>query len=455
MASVLNNLFGGKSSASAKPAQAGGDSDFADFSKGPEPSVTSIPSAAPVPQASNTFGGVQPEQTLRPYTKWYNVHERYTWSDFKAEGIILSVIAVVLILHLVGARLNRSKAKKWIRAHVAPLTSEFALVGFAGVPPIIADKKGDELVQALADANTQQGEKLLKEKSLFEFATYATGRGNVAFLDVKLTLLKRFNPLTVFFEYAMAFFFDSVSQTYDVAEAAIYPFDGKEALTVPGLPGAAELRTKESKSSFDNFVWAIVHKESMKQVRDDRYDVSLTVTKDNSKLPNWLTVMTESAEITDALLTPELARAAEAAGDLFEYLIISDQPIEKPKTLNETTPRKRIFLKYRLPANDDYTNLVPLFKYFLRLTDKLVQVAHFRPEVLRKVKAARDHVAKEIQKADEESKAEERAAERERLKKEKRDRELNALDAKAQKKYLEKEREKELKRSMKKQTMRA
>jgi hypothetical protein len=124
-------------------------------------------------------------------------------------------------------------------------------------------------------------------------------------------------------------------------------------------------------------------------------------------------------------------------------------------SLNETTPRKRIFLKYRLPSNNDYTNLVPLFRYFLRLTDLLVQGAHFRPEVLRKVKAARDATIKQIQKADEDSKAEERAQERERAKKAKRDQELNALDAKAQKKYLEREREKEMKKSMKKQTLRA
>jgi hypothetical protein len=300
--------------------------DFADFSQSADPSPV------PFSPASNTLGGVQPQQTLRPYTKWYRIHERHTWSDFKAEGIILSVIAVALIFHLIGARLNRTKAKKWIRDHANTLTSEFALVGFAGVPPAVADKKGDELVQALADSNARQGESLLKEKSLFEFATYATGRANVAFLDVKLTLMKRFNPLTTLAETALGFFIDSFPQPQDVVEATLYPFDGKEASIVPGLPGAAELRYKDGKSSFDGFVWAIVHKECMKQVRDDRYDVSLTYTKDNAKLPNWLTVMSESAEITDALLTPELAKAAEAAGDLLEYLIVSDQPIDKPKT---------------------------------------------------------------------------------------------------------------------------
>lgn len=299
--------------------------DFADFA------AAADPSPAPISPVSNTFGA-QPQQTLRPYTKWYNVHERYSWSDFKAEGVILGIISVALLLHLLGARSNRSKAKKWIRAHAAPLSAEFAVVGFAGVPAIAADKKGDELVKALEESSAQQGDRLLKEKSLFEFATYATGRANVAFVDVKLTLLKRFNPLTAFFESAIGFFWESVGQPQDVVEATLYPFDGKEGQLVPGVPGAAELRGKDSKSTYDNFVWALVHKECMRRVRDERYDVSLTFTKDNSKLPNWLTVMSESAEITEAVLTPELIQAAEAAGDLLEYLIISDQPIDKPRT---------------------------------------------------------------------------------------------------------------------------
>ncbi|KAK0630789.1 hypothetical protein B0T17DRAFT_529322 [Bombardia bombarda] len=452
MENVLNNLFGGsKPAASPEPVQAG-DSDFADFAEGADPSP--LPLSTP----SLTFGGAAPEQTIRPYTKWYNVHERHSLSEFKVEGLILSCITVVLLLHLLGARLNRNKAKKWIRAHASPLAAEFALVGYSGVPASARDKTGDELLGALADANAAKGDGILREKSLFEFATYATGRANVAFVDVKLVLVKRFNPLTTLIETVLGFFFDSFAQPTDIVEAILYPFDGKEALTVPALPGAAELRaTKDSntKSAFDGFVWAIVHKECMKQVRDERYDVSLTFTKDNAKLPSWLTVMSESAEITDVMLTPELIKAAEAAGDEFEYLIVSDQPLEKPATIEETVPRKRIFLKYRLPSSNNYDSLVPIFSYFLRITDQLVQSARFRPEVLRKVKAARDEAIKRIKKAGEEEKLEELAVEREKARKAKRDLELKALDAKAQKKFLEKEREKETRKSMKRQTTRA
>lgn len=267
------------------------------------------------------------------WTKWYNIHERHSLSDFKAEALILSCITVVLLLHLFGARLNREKARKWARAHAKPLADEFALVGCEGVPRFAGDKNGDELVKALAEANLAKGDAILKEKSLFEFATYATGRQNVAFMDVKLTLKKRFNPIMTFVEAAMGFFWDTLGSPEDTLDATIYPFDGREAQTVPGLPGAAELKAREGKSSaYDGFVWAIVNKERMKVFRDERYDLSITSTKDHAKLPSWLAIMTESAEVTEAMLTPELIKAAEAAGENLDYLIISDQPTEKPRT---------------------------------------------------------------------------------------------------------------------------
>lgn len=124
-------------------------------------------------------------------------------------------------------------------------------------------------------------------------------------------------------------------------------------------------------------------------------------------------------------------------------------------SIDETTPRKRIFLRYKLPSNNNYESLVPLFSYFIRMPDALVQSGRFRPEVLRKVKNVREEMIKQLRKADEEEKAEERAAEREKARKQKRDAELNTLDAKAQKKYLEKEREKEMRKMQKRQTTRA
>lgn len=183
------------------------------------------------------------------------------------------------------------------------------------------------MAEALAADDIPQT--LLKEKTAQEFITYATGRQNVAFVDIKLTLYKRYNPAIFLVEWAMSFFLDSVRPPTERMEATAYAFDGKERDLVPKQKGQ-EQEIRVPQSSYDNFVWAVVHKEAMRNLRDDRYDISLTSTKDHAKLPVWATTMSESAEITDFFLTPELIKAIETAGDAFEYLVVTDQPLDKP-----------------------------------------------------------------------------------------------------------------------------
>lgn len=378
-----------------------------------------------------------------PWTKWYNVHERHSLSEFKAEGFILISTVILFIFHFIGSRANRNKAKAWMRANAGAMQSEFASVGF---------DRGVTM-----DADSLQAEKFLREKSLSEFTSYATGRQNAAFMDVNINMTKKFNPILLGVEKAGSFLAESLGAApEDTVEAVIYPFDGKESLTVPvrrDIP-EEEQRPKDSKTSFDGFVWAVVNKSRMQKLRDDRYDVSLTATKDNSKLPEWLSVMSESAEITDTFLTKELADLVKAVGDDFHYLIVSDQPSDSPRSLEETTPRKRIMIKYNMPSGDNYDAVLPLFSYFMRIPDLLVEKAHFRPEVLKKLRTPREAKVNQIKKSFEEEAAEDRLAEREKAKKAKRDADLKGLDAKAQKKYLDKEREKEQRRSQKKMTMR-
>lgn len=449
MAAVLNSLFGGsKPYVKQVPL---GDPDFADFAGAPDPSPAGFDGSS----ASIGGAAAAPTGSAVPFTKWYNIHERHSLHEFKQEGVIFAAIIVIVFIHLWGTRTNRAKANAWMSAHESALEEEFALVGFGGrKPPSGEDIESNGLLQASANEKLNRPVQLLKEKSPNEFATYATGRLNVAFLDINLNLVKRYSPLSLIAEYAIGFLFDSVPVPVERMQAILYSFDGREALTAPGqIPGAAELRGN-LKSAYDGFVWAIVAKDGMKQLREERYDVSITATKDSPKLPNWVTVMSESAEVTELLLTPELIKAVEQAGDLFEHLIVTDQPIDKPIKLEETVPKKRVYLSLRIPSSD-YTSTLPIFSYFLRIVDQLASQAHLRPEVLRKVRTTREEFIRKLQKAQEEEKIEERTLEREKVKKAKRDRELQGLDAKAQKKYLEKEKEREMKRSQKRQTQRA
>ncbi len=258
--------------------------------------------------------------------------ERTTPADFYQEMFILPVIVLFVVVHLWGTRANKRKARGWMNAHAATLQEEFASVGFGGdtAPVSVDDVQSQGLLksQVAREGELANPMELLREKKADEYTTYATGRQNVAFVDVKLTMLKRYNPLMLLGENLLGFFFESMPPPEERMEATAYAFDAREAALVPPKTLGD---SKSPYSGYDGFVWGIVHKDMMRRLRNDRYDLSLTTTKDHPKLPIWATVMTESAEITDALLTPELCKAIEQAGEALVGLVITDQPIDQPR----------------------------------------------------------------------------------------------------------------------------
>ncbi|MCJ1410641.1 hypothetical protein MMC19_004727 [Ptychographa xylographoides] len=456
MADYLKGLFG--SSKTVVPSSSGDDAaDFADFAGAPDP-VPASSFASPVTASPAGTAPFPTSSTGIVYTKWYRVWERSSPSDFYSEMMILPFILIIAGVHVWGRRKNKRKARSWVQAHAPMLEKEFAVVGFGGrKSPSLEDVQESGLANALADNKLVIPSDLLKEKTAQEYTTYATGRQNVAFVDFKIILFKRFNPFTLLLEYLMSMFFESIKAPEERMEATSYAFDGKEKDLIP-VPNqkeqeALEARVRSLQSSYDGFVWAIVNKDNMKKLREDRYDISLTITKDHPKLPTWASVMSESAEVTDFMLTPELIKAVEEAGDtMFEYLIVTDQPVDKPLKLNETIPRKRLILSLQLPPSTSataYTPTASIFTYFLRLPDTLVSQAHFRPEVNRKIKATREEESRKLRRVDEDEKAEERKLEGDKKKKEEREKKLKSLSPAEQSKFLEKERERDRKKSEK------
>ncbi|KAF1988832.1 DUF1682-domain-containing protein [Aulographum hederae CBS 113979] len=455
MADYLKGLFGGAKPSAQAPIP---DSDFADFAGAPDPSpvpisaATAGTSAAPSPSSpfSSLFSPGAPSSAV-PYTKWYRVWERTSPKDFYLEAFVLPFIIVILFVHVWGTRTNRRKSKAWMTAHLPILREEFAQVGFKPSKRMLSvdEVQGSGLLKANEAAGEEEvTEELLKEKRPDLYLAYATGRQNAAFLDMQITLAKRYNPFMRFGELALGLFFESMPAPQERMEATLYAFDGKENILCRNAQPLSQ------KSTFDGFVWAVVHKDMMKRLRDDRYDLSLTSTKDHPKLPQWATVMSESAEITEAMLTPEIIKCINEAGEALEALVISDQPMEQPTKLEETVPRKRISMSLLLPPTDSYTVTLPLFQSFIRLPDHLVKTAHFRPESMRRVRATREDEIRKIKKVDEDEKAEERKKEQDRVKKEQRESKMRNLSAEEQKKFLEKERERDRKRGEKRMTRR-
>lgn len=246
-----------------------------------------------------------------------------TIHDFYQEMIIVPVLLFVVLVNYLGARMNAARVKKWAATYLPLLEGEYASVGFGTQGPGTGDVQSKGLAKAIEESSSVP-EELLRQKKKNEFFTYATGRQNVAWLDVKLTLYKRFNPFVWAVEAALAFFFESIPPPEERMEATAYVFDGREKSLLPQAGSTGN-------SAYDGFVWAVVHKDKMKQLRDDRYDLSLTATRDNAKLPEWATVMSESSEVTDTLITPELVKAVEAAGEDLEALVVSDMPVDAPR----------------------------------------------------------------------------------------------------------------------------
>lgn len=382
-------------------------------------------------------------------------------SDFYLEGVLIPFILVALLVHFWGTRTNKRKAKKWMAVHAPLLEREFALVGYGSVPkatPYPEGVQGDSLFEASAKLTGDNlPDELLKEKAAWEYESYASGRQNVAFVDIKILLKRRMNPLAMVAEEVTGLFIESVKPKPERVEAVLYAFDGKEKEFVPPpVPGSEEAGKVKSvvNSTYDPFVFAIVNKLAMRKLRDERYDLSLTFTKDHAKLPDWASVMSESAEVSDWMLTRELVDAVKEAGDLLEYLIITDQPTDKPTHLNETTPKKRLQLSLRLPSNGNYLPTLPIFSAFLRLPDFLVSNAKLRPEVMKKINATREVEKAKLKKISDKEAEEERLRTLDKMKKEERDRKMKGMSAEEQRKFLERENEKQRKKAEKKMTRR-
>ncbi|KAJ6261363.1 hypothetical protein Dda_4033 [Drechslerella dactyloides] len=417
--------------------------DFADFAAS---TVETVANAATSIVASAVTGAAEAQPTGSPVSPgifgdehpWYAFWMRVSPGDFVTEYFVVGFLTLMITWHFVGVGSNRRIAKNWVLQHVPLLQREYARVGFQRTLTT-----GEDVKDAVAAGKYVGNEKdLLREDSSQEFVHYSSGRMNVLTTVFDIKLKGRGNPFLWAFDVITSFLMDSIAAPADTVTITSYAADGSDASKTGG-----------HNSKFDGFVWGVVNKKAMSKHREARYDLSLTKTVDTNKLPPWLTVMTESAEITDLLLTKDLIAAIEKYGPSFQYLVITDQPADKPGSVAEfDKTKKRIILHANIDSSKD--NSGPIMEYFLRLPDFLVTNAHFRPEVLRKVRSMREDERRKLERVEEEKKAEERQANRDEKKKQERDAKLRGLSAEEQKKFLEKEKEKEMKKASKKQVRR-
>ncbi|KAK1236578.1 hypothetical protein PQX77_000130 [Marasmius sp. AFHP31] len=324
---------------------------------------------------------------------------------FKTEVYLVGIIVLYVVAWFIGKGVNGRKAESWVDAHKPVLEQQFSKANQRGL---------------LRDGYT-------------DFFTFSTGRRNIASLHVVLA----FRPIHDLLQYI----FYTVRTLVDLD----YRFRDDLELDFKLLPNALP----------HDFVWAVVAKEELRKIKDDRWDLTFTKTSENPGLPPNLSVMSEFADVTDNIL--RISPLANILKDpkiqpYFRSLSVTDQPRDRPAKPVEAEKReKHVILTLSIPPSSHTKDTVPIVEAVFPFIDSLTKI-NLRPETKTKLKKVRedldkslkaDAVAKakeEQEQAREDQKAAKRRAEEERIAK---------LPAAEQQKVLILEREK--KRSIRKQ----
>jgi hypothetical protein len=82
----------------------------------------------------------------------------------------------------------------------------------------------------------------------------------------------------------------------------------------------------------EDFVFAVLPQQESKTLRADRFDLKkFTKVSQTNRVPNKLTVSSESADLTELLLNGRVGDIITEAGDAFNSLIITCYPEFAPE----------------------------------------------------------------------------------------------------------------------------
>ncbi|KAJ6599044.1 hypothetical protein DFH09DRAFT_22023 [Mycena vulgaris] len=320
---------------------------------------------------------------------------------FQKEAYLLAVLLAYITFFFYGRWSNARQATKWLDSHLPVLEQQFS--------------KPKHWIQ----------------DGYSDFFNFSTGRRNVASLHTIFALRPRHD----FFQWA----FQTLRTFVDLQYR---PMDDLQ-LDFKLLPGALS----------HDFVWGVVSKDELLSVKDDRWDLTFTKTSENSALPSKFTVMSEFADVTDGVLRAfPLAKVLEdpKIAPYFRSLSITDQPRDRPtKPVQPNEREKHVILRLSAPSASQAADTAGIVAALFPFIDSLSKVA-LRPETKTKLKKVREDTDKDIRKEAERDKKEEEAEALEAKKAAKRKEEeerIAKLSAADQKKILERER----KRSLRKQ----
>ncbi|QPG74223.1 hypothetical protein FOA43_001548 [Brettanomyces nanus] len=306
--------------------------------------TTSAITSATTDRAAATSGGKLTLQELAALPLKQRLM-KYPW---KLEMITVSFIALYLITFYLGSKYNEKLVNKFVNSILPVFKENFFQVGVTKS-------------RLMAKDDTQH------------FTFYATGRLRIESMIAKFELQSRQNPFVWVMEYVSSFFIESLPAPEDKVSFN-FQIDA------------------DGSSKFDDFIWAIVHKDHMNEYRKENYFLSLTKTSESDKLPVQFVFMNEAPQMTSTLYSSEFPDLLEKCKDLIKFFAVTDQAEEKPDRLSKLKPSKRFVLEMRVPKTKADVAAANEFLSFLLKTyiDFVCKNSAFRPEVTRKCKKTRE-----------------------------------------------------------------
>ncbi|KAJ8595991.1 DUF1682-domain-containing protein [Rhizopogon salebrosus TDB-379] len=358
----------------------------------------------------NVLGSLTPPPFVQPadYHGWELKWKFLVFRPalFQTQAYLLVGLLVYVALAMYGKYINFKRANAWYNAHLPLLQEQFSSPATAS--GLIADGYTD-------------------------FFNFSTGRRAIASLHTIFSLRPRQDPLQHLYHFGW--------QMYDLR------YNPHDELVLDFKLDA------ETAASIPDCVWAAVVKDQLVTIKSERWDLTFTRTADHAALPPTLSVMTEWADVTDNLFktTPtfSLAKLLSDPTNLkyFKSLSITDQPRERPAVpLTPAEREKHVILCLVVPPADKSTETIPLVSAMFTFIEGLTKM-NLRPETRVKMKKLREDVDREIREDAVKEKKEEVAEDRKVAKRKAEQERVSRLSAAEQKKILDRERKRALKRS--------
>ncbi|KAI0650707.1 DUF1682-domain-containing protein [Trametes meyenii] len=371
----------------------------------------------PMPDVSAEYDGLE--------FKWKFLTFRPAY--FKNEVYFIGAALLYVAFYFFGKKANERKANKWFEAHQSLYRAQFS-----------------------KPAHTEG----LSQDGYSDFFAFSTGRRALTSLHTTFTLRPRHD----LFQYLFQVVRGLIELDYKVYDELELEFTFRE-------PAGKEGAVPEC-------VWAVVAKDALKQIRDERWDLTFTKTTDAPGLPPSFAVMSEFADVTTNLFKAYGAfslpavLSAPAIQPYFRSLSLTDQPRTRPAhPLSAAERSKRLILTLALPPASDAGATLPLLTAAFQLVDLIAGTgklpgargglnAALRPETRTKLRKTREDVERQIRedaaREQREEAEEQKAAARKKAQEEK----LSKLSAAEQKKALDREKKRMMRKTQGKVKMR-